>query len=126
MDYFILLTIIGFPMSVFLVSNIVKYIAIEEQGEDRKRAINDLLRDIGLDFYYIGVSVCVSIIIIRYNTAVPPIILVYLAIYSLGSGIVSSLYNFPYEIWWRNWCMLSGVTIGMIPILYALYLIYGM
>lgn len=123
MDEFLLVLIVGFPLVVFIISNLVRYLAIEETGQDRIRALSDLFSDIGLDFFYIGVSIYVSTLVVQYELGIPPITLLYLAMYSLLAAIISSLYNIPYETIRHNLCFIIGVIIGSAPIVYAFLVI---
>lgn len=114
------LLIVCVPVFVFLVSNIVKYLAIEAEGEDRILAIDDLLSDIGLDSFYIGISVFISTLIVINNVTPDTVIL--LMCYSLFSSIVTALYHYPYRVPSRNWCFILGIAISILPILYAIWI----
>ena len=126
MNYLALETIVVFPLCVLLVSSIIKFTNIEEQGEDRIRAISDLLSDIGLDSYYLGLSTTISFLILKYQTKIPSEILIILIIYGLFIGVLASIYKYPYENLRRNWCFIFGLLIGMVPISYVMIQILRM
>lgn len=120
MDYSKFLLIVCVPVFVFLISNMVKYLAIEAEGQDRIRAIDDLLSDIGLDSFYIGISVFISTLIVSNN--VTPDAVICLMCYSLLSSVIATLYNYTYEKRSRNWCFILGIAISIVPILYAIWI----
>jgi hypothetical protein len=111
---------------VLIVSSIIKFTNIEEQGEDRIRAISDLLSNIGLDSYYLGLSTTISFLILKYQTNIPSEILIILIIYGLFIGVLASIYKYPYENLRRNWCFILGLLIGMTPISYVMIQILRM
>ena len=126
MNYLALETIVVFPLCVLLVSSIIKFTNIEEQGEDRIRAISDLLSDIGLDSYYLGLSTTISFLILKYQTKIPSEILIILIIYGLFIGVLASIYKYPYENLRRNWRFIFSLLIGMVPISYVMIQILRM
>lgn len=124
MNDLLILLIVGVPLFVFIVSNVVKYLAIEETGRDRDRAIDDFLSDIGLDSFYIGISVLISTFIAMNNVSSQS--LIYLTCYGILSSLVAALYNYPFENRSQNWCFWFGIIISSIPIIYSLLIFINM
>ncbi len=126
MNYLALETIVVFPLCILIISSIIKFTNIEEQGEDRIRALSDLFSDIGLDSYYLGLSTIISFIILKYQTNIPSEILIILIIYGLLIGILASIYKYPYENLRRNWCFIFGLLISLGPMIYVMIQILNM
>lgn len=120
MNLSLLLFIVGLPIGIFVVSNFLKY-PFELSGEDKKRALDDFKSDIGLDFYFIGLSIIIATSIALFGVTIPQDVWICMIIYSIVSAVIARLYVLPWFDRRINLCCLLGLVSGAMPILYAFY-----
>lgn len=120
MNLSIFLLVIAVPLTIFSISAFLKY-PYDIEGIDRKHAIDQFKSDIGLDFYFIGLSTSIAVIIAVYGISIPQVITISLILYALISAIVASLINRPKIEGKPNLGFLIGFIAGLIPVLVAAY-----
>lgn len=122
MNLGLILLVVGVPIVILAITSFLKY-PFEEEGEDKKRARDDFCSDMGLDFFFIGLSVLISTTIARNGTNIPQVELITITLFGLCSSIVARLYTMPWYDKKVNGCLAAGLLLGLIPIVYSLYVL---
>jgi hypothetical protein len=111
--------IIGVPLFIFVISNAVRY-PNELSGEDKKLAMDAYKSDIGLDFFFIGLSIIISTTIALHGVEIPQMDLIAITLYGLLSAVIARTYTKSWSESKVNLCMLLGLIFGSIPVIYSI------
>ncbi|MBM3292779.1 hypothetical protein FJY84_08910 [Candidatus Bathyarchaeota archaeon] len=108
------------PSLLFIVITGMKY-PYEIDGDDKKIAINDWLSDIGLDLYYVGLTILISITVALFKNNIPIFDVLILVIYTVLSAVPSFLYRIHSDDLKNNYCFWAGLIIGLAGICFGIF-----
>ena len=123
MDLNIFLTILGVPISIFIISFIKEY-PFRLRGRRRIIAKSKLLSNSGFNFYLVGVSIFITTIITKYSISVPYSYVIQISIYALFSVAIGTLNNVEWHDKSHNYCFIVGMILGTFAICHSFYIFF--